>query len=149
MIDIVQLPLYDSMSQIDHLFKAHFEEVYGTSNPFPPDPWIEQYDAIEKLGMAFGLFVVDDEEIVGYSLNFVQPNLHSRGFTSCVNDVLYIRPESRIGTTAVRLIKATVEKAKDKNASLMTWSSPVGSPLGKVLERMGYRPKETIYFKEI
>jgi GNAT superfamily N-acetyltransferase len=146
---IKRLPLFPTLYELEDLFKLHFEEVYGDTNPFPPKVWYEQYEALEKAGMAFGLFALYEDVIVGYSVNFVMPNLHSKGFYSCINDVLFIDKAFRNTPLGLKLIKKTEQEAVNIRCSMMGWSSPEGSSLGPILERLGYPKRETVYFKEI
>lgn len=148
MVEIKQLPLIPTVYELNDLFEQHWEEVYGTTKrkvviDFPI------YKRMEEAGLAFGLFALYDGLIVGYSVNFIGPNVHSAGGLTCTNDALYVDPLFRDTPLGIKLIKHTADRAKQVGADLMTWNSPLDSPLGKILQRLNYVPLETVYCKEI
>jgi GNAT superfamily N-acetyltransferase len=146
---IKELPLDPTLYGLQDLFEQHFEEVYQGANPFPPKPDIEMYGKMESVGMAFGLFAYYEEIIVGYSVCFLAPNMHSRGFLTCNNDVLFVDPLFRDTPLGLRLIKETEKKAKEKGASMIVWNTPLNTSLVKILPRLGYNCIEAVHAKEI
>jgi GNAT superfamily N-acetyltransferase len=148
MVEIKQLPIIPTAYELVDLYEQHWEEVYGKTDrkveiDFPI------YKQMEDMGLAFGLFAYYDNLIVGYSINLLGPNVHCAGGLTCTNDALYVDPLFRDTPLGIRLIKKTADTAKKSGADLMTWNSPLNSPLGKILQRLGYLPMETVYCKEI
>lgn len=146
---IKELPLIPTLYGLEDLFEQHHDEVYGGKNPFPLALDYDMYGRMESVDMAFGLFAYYEEIIVGYSVCFLSPNLHSREFVSCNNDALFVDPLFRDTPLGLKLIKATEKKAKEKGASLMVWNSPFNTSLVKILPRLGYNCIEAVYAKEI
>lgn len=149
MIDIKELPVMPTILELGDLFEQHWDEVYNGDNPFPPKPDYEMYQQIQDVGMTFGLFAYYGDVIVGYSVNHIMPNLHSRGFFTCNNDVLYVDPLFRDSPLGLKLMKQTEKKGKEKGASLMVWNAPFNTNLVKILPRLGYKPLEVVMCKEI
>jgi len=146
---IKHLPLNPTLLGLQDLFEQHYEEVYEGRNPFPPNPDLDMYERMESVGMAFGLFAFYEEIIVGYSVNFLAPNMHSKGFVTCNNDVLFVDPLFRDTPLGIRLIKETEKYAKSQGAALMVWNTPLNTSLVKILPRLGYNPIEAVMCKEI
>jgi GNAT superfamily N-acetyltransferase len=149
MVEIKQLPLIPTLYELEDLFEDHWEEVYGQDTDRKVSIDFPLYGTMEDAGSAFGLFAFYDNLIVGYSVNFLGPNVHAAGGITCTNDALYVDPLFRDTPLGIRLIKGTSNKAKEFGADMMTWNSPMDSPLGKILARLGYRPMEVVYCKEI
>jgi GNAT superfamily N-acetyltransferase len=99
--------------------------------------------------MCFGLFAYYEDIIVGYSVNYIAPNMHSRGFFTCNNDVLYVDPLFRDTSLGLKLMKQTEKAGKNKGANLMVWNAPTNTSLVKILPRMGYKPIEVVMCKEL
>jgi GNAT superfamily N-acetyltransferase len=148
MVEIKQLPLLPTLYTLKDLFEQHWEEVYGQTQR-KVDIDFAVYGQMEQSDAAFGLFAFYDGLIVGYSVNVIAPNVHSKGHVTCNNDALYVDPLFRDTPLGIRLIKKTVEHAKGKGADMMAWNSPLSSPLRKILERLDYAPLEVVLVKEI
>jgi len=146
---IKQLPLDPTLYGLQDLFAQHYDEVYEGRNPFPPAPDFDMYAKMESIDMAFGLFAYYEEIIVGYSVNFLAPNMHSKGFITCNNDVLFVDPLFRDTPLGLRLLKETEKHAKSKGASLMVWNTPLNTSLVKILPRLGYNKIEEVHAKEL
>lgn len=148
MIDILEQKILPTAYKLKDLFEAHWNEVYGMTDR-KADIMLDMYGALEDAGMAFGLWAYYDMQIVGYSINFISPNIHSRGHISCNNDALYVDPLFRDTPLGLRLIKRTEEKAKGKGADLMVWNAPLNTNLIKILPRLKYTAVEQVFLKEI
>jgi GNAT superfamily N-acetyltransferase len=147
-MNIKELPV-STLRGLEDLFEQHYDEVYNGSNPFPLAPDYDMYERMEAAGMCFGLFAFYEEIIVGYSISYLAPMMHSRGFFTCNNDVLFIDPLFRDTTLGLKLMKETEKKGKSKGAKLMVWNAPDTTNLVKILPRLGYKPMETIMCKEL
>jgi len=148
MIDILEQKILPTAYSLKELFEQHWEEVYGITNR-KANIMLDVYGKMEEVGMAFGLFAYYDMHIVGYSINFLAPNIHSAGHISCNNDALYVDPFFRDTPLGLRLIKRTEEKAKMKGADMMCWNAPLNTNLIKILPRLKYNAVEQVFIKEI
>lgn len=148
MIDIKELSVSE-LRGLEDLFRQHYDEVYNGSNPFPLAPDYDMYERMEAAGMCFGLFAFYEEVIVGYSINYIAPMMHSRGFFTFNNDVLYVDPLFRDTPLGLRLIKRTEKLGKEKGANLMVWNAPTDTSLVKILPRLEYKPLEAVMCKEL
>lgn len=148
MIDILEQKIVPTARGLKDMFNSHWEEVYGISSR-KANIMLDVYGAMEDAGLAFGLWAYCDLHIVGYSINFIAPNIHSAGHISCNNDALYVDPLFRDTPLGLRLIKRTEEKAKGKGADLMCWNAPLNTNLIKILPRLKYQAIEQVFIKEI
>jgi len=148
MIDILEQKIIPVATNLKDLFEQHWEEVYGVTER-RANIMLNIYGAMEDAGMAFGLFAYFDMQVVGYSINFISPNIHSAGRISCNNDALYVDPFFRDTPLGLRLIRKTEQRARDKGADMMVWNAPLNTNLIKILPRMKYKAIEQVFIKEI
>ena len=148
MIEILEHKILPTAYELKDLFEQHWDEVYGHTNR-KANIMLDLYGKLEDAGVAFGLWAYYDMAIVGHSINFLAPNIHSAGYISCNNDALYINPLFRDTPLGLRLIKKTEQRAKEKGADMMCWNAPMNTNLIKILPRLKYEPVEQVFIKEI
>lgn len=83
--DIVEDFFEYNIFSMRELWKMHWQEVYGNDDV---NIWEEHYLNCEKAGMLLSLFAYYKDSIVGYSINFIAPNMHRKPYLSCTNDAL-------------------------------------------------------------
>lgn len=142
----IRLLTVDELSeQLDTLAEANFAEVRpGEEQQLN----VDFFRSAEKNGLIFIVGAVQAGNIIGYSVTFVMPDIHSASFLAS-NDVIYLAPEHRRGLTAARLIRATEDEASRRGASFMQWNPLVGSRFSKLLELRGYAARSVTYRKEL
>lgn len=147
MIEIKVEPLFPNLSTLTDLFKLHWDEIYGNDNPQSCDIDLDQYKLIQDAGISIGLFAYYEDVIVGYSINMIIPNMHSKGNKTCVNDALYVDPAFRTTPLGLRLMNRTEEEASSRGASRMVWYAPVGTSMNKILTKKKYKHEEEVFSK--
>lgn len=142
----IRLLTVDELSeQLDDLAAANFAEVRpGESQALN----IDFFRQSEKNGLIFIVGAVQAGNIIGYSITFVLPDMHTASVLAS-NDVIYLAPEHRRGLTAARLVRATEDEASRRGASFMQWNPLVGSRFSKLLELRGYAARSVTYRKEL
>lgn len=143
---IIEGCFQDNLVYMRELWKMHWKEVYGTDDV---NIWEEHYIACEKTGMLLTLFAYYEDVIVGYSVNFIAPNLHKKPHITCTNDALYVDPVFRDSSLGLKLIKETEVKGKERGASLMVWHAPINTNLIHILPRRKYKTEEMVFSKEL
>jgi GNAT superfamily N-acetyltransferase len=113
------------------------------------DPDMESYEAIEDAGSLLALFAYDEGEIVGYSISFLLPHMHSRGVLVCQNDALYVDPDRRNESFGRRLIQETERIAHERGAKLVTWNARTGTRFEEFMPSIGYSVREIVFSKEL
>lgn len=133
----------------DHLFSPHYNEVAKNKEVMILNPDYKKYFTLEGLDklLIFGVFFKG--QLVGYSLNIVDTNLHYAGLKVCQNDLLFLLPEHRASTAGLRLIKITETFAKAHGCKLMLWHAKENSALDKVLQAKHYPIQDIIRSKQL
>lgn len=147
MIELKVEPLFPNLDTLKDLFEIHWEEVYGDRNPQPCNIDLDQYRLLEQAGISIGVFAYYDGVIVGYSVNVLSPNMHSKGNISCSNDALFVDPAFRNTPLGIRLMNKTEEEALKRGASMMVWYAPYGMQMDKILNKKKYTLQEQVYSK--
>ena len=148
-IDIRLCTLADIEGKTDSLFQEHYEEVARNKGIMKLKPNWPQYYAVEKAGALFLHVATQDDEIIGYSINFVANHFHYADLRYCQNDVLFIKKEFRGGRLGLRLMKATEKHAKSLGCKLMLWHCKPNTPLNEIMPRLKYGVQDVVYSKEI
>jgi GNAT superfamily N-acetyltransferase len=141
--------LDDIKGKTDSLFEEHYEEVARNKEIMVLKPNWPMYYATEKVGALFIHVATQDDEFIGYSINFVSNHFHYADLKYCQNDVLFIKKEFRGGRVGLRLMKATETHAKSLGCKLMLWHCKEKTPLNEILPRLKYGVQDIIYSKEL
>lgn len=144
-VEIRLLTVDELSEQLDTLAVANFAEVRpGETQALN----VDFFRSGEKNGLIFIVGAVQAGNIIGYSITFVLPDMHTSAVLAS-NDVIYLDPKHRLGMTAVRLVRATEAEALRRGASIMQWNPLVDSRFTKLLSRLGYMPRSVTYRKEL
>lgn len=139
--------MFPNLDTLSDLFQLHWDEIYAGTNPQPCVIDLDQYRLIEAAGISIGLFAYYEDVIVGYSINMLVPNMHSKGNKTCVNDALFVDKEFRNTPIGLRLMRATEDEAIRSGASRMVWYAPVGTSMNKILIKRQYKHEEEVFSK--
>lgn len=134
------------------LLEAHWQEIALNKRVMRLDPDWHRYYALEEQGSLLTLIACppeDEEHLVGYSVNFLQPHLHYRDLFTCANDVLFVTKEQRRTGLGPRLILATETAAIDHGAKFIMWHAKQSTALDALLPKMGYGVQDIVYSKEL
>lgn len=131
------------MVRIEPLMRAHWAESGFCAAQFSIDH--EQYKAAFTAGTLFAVAATQKGEVVGYCTVFVSRHHHA-GVTVATSDSIYVRPASRRGLCAGKLVATAEAEARNRGAVGFMWHCPAG--LSDSFERRGYRALETIVYKE-
>ncbi len=148
-IDIRLCTVADVEGKTDSLFQEHYEEIARNKGIMVLKPNWPQYYAVEEAGALFVHVATQADEIIGYSVNFVQHHFHYADLKYCQNDVLFVKNELRGGRVGLRLMKATEKHAKSLGCKLMLWHCKPNTPLNEILPRLNYGTQDIVYSKEI
>jgi GNAT superfamily N-acetyltransferase len=130
------------------LLLAQYHEIATDKEVKPYDPDFDQYQKVADLGM---MRIVtardrvtekDPGYIVGYFVCIVTKGLHYQQTTIALNDILYIDPQYRGGTTGYRLFKFAIEDLKNLGADILTIHMKTDYPFRSLLEKLGFHLTE-------
>lgn len=84
--------------------------------------------------------------LVGYAAFLIRQNPHYQTSRQAVQDVLYVHPSVRGGRIGLCLIRAADARLRARGCQVVYHHVKRAHPiLGRLLERAGYTPVETIY----
>lgn len=131
------------------LLYAQYREIATDKEVKPFDPDITQYENANELGMLRIVtarfhqpVLLDDGRLVGYFCSIVSPGLHYQQTRIALNDILYIDPEFRGGTTGYRLFKFAIEDLKNLGADILTIHMKTDYPFRNLLTKLGFHLTE-------
>lgn len=137
----------DLFAELLPLLNAHYKEI-AHHQDIPFDPNLAGYKALSDEG-ALRIFTAraDDRELIGYSVYFLRNNLHYQSSLQAVQDILYVRPDSRgIGA---RLIKWCDTQLKRDGVQVVYQHVKAAHNFGPMLERFGYELVDLIYSRRL
>lgn len=149
MITIEAGSAVENYARIASLVEEHWQETASHKEIRSLNIPIDRYETLENVGCLLSLFVIDDGEIVGYSINVIAEDLHAADTIKAQNDAIFVKSTHRKTRAGMMLMSATEKAAKDMGASLMIWHAKPGSKLDAILERNGYGVLDVLYSKRL
>lgn len=140
------------MLGIEDMMVEHWSEVGPVRDRIPLIFDWERALKFERLGM-LRCYVLGDAELIGYNLFIVAPQLQYGRTTFAFNQGIYIRKQDRRLGAATALIRQSEEKliklgVADVQYHDSEFAENAGG-LGRLLERLGYERRATIYGKVV
>jgi len=129
------------------LLRQHYEEIalYKERVPLAPD-W-GRYEHLEATRSLPIYTARRDGRLIGYSVFLLSYHLHYVHTLVAANDILYLDPEHRKGTTGIKLIKYSEAELKKLGVDRILWHVKFDHDFRKILHRLGYRDEEAIVGK--
>jgi GNAT superfamily N-acetyltransferase len=133
------------------LFEEHWEEVAADKDEIALNPNWDTYLTLQQNG---SLLVVTCREtntniLVGYCFSLMFLHLHYQDTLCAENDLIFISPEHRKGLLGVKLIRESEKLLKEAGCKAVQMRVKFVKDFGKIVERLGYYPSETLYHKYI
>ena len=149
MIDIKLATVDEMLAQANILFEEHYEEIALNKQVMKLKPDKKAYRNLEQANQLFILSAWQDNDLIGYSVNFVLNHPHYADLVLAQNDLLYIKKEMRGSRAGLRLIKETEIHATSLGCKLMLWHAKEKTSLSAILPRLKYGVQDIIYSKEL
>lgn len=127
-------------------FQKVLEDLHANADESCPLPWEVDVDVWALIGSET-CYIQDGDEIVGYCL-FRVTNHHHYNRKVGISEVLYVRPEYR-GKVSIMFLRYIEEQLKERGAEGFFQSSSSSKDISKLMTRLGYKPTEIMYFKEL
>lgn len=127
--------------------RKHAKEV----DPYP-EPLAIDYNVILKLGEdgSYKCYSARiGEEVIGYVGFYVYNHVHHSGVMIAAQDAIYVKPEYRNQGLGYALLKFSEEALKPLGVKYVQHAVTPCYDFSYLLERNGYKPLETVYFKNI
>jgi hypothetical protein len=145
MIRIAAEPFERWHAEAAPLFLAHWHEIGTFKDAIKLDVDADKIIALEAARMWHAWTVREDGALIGYCCVLIAPHIHYRTHQFAYVDVIYLVPEKRRGTAALRLIQAM--EAGLPQASKIIFHVKVDHDFGALLVRRGYVCTEKNYEK--
>lgn len=135
--------------EIEPLLRQHYEEIALHKDRIPLAPDWGRYEHLEATRSLPIYTARSDGKLVGYSVFLLSYHLHYRNTLVAANDILYLAPEQRRGTTGLRLIKHSEAELKKLGVERIMWHVKFAHDFRAILHRLGYEDEEAIVGKLI
>lgn len=146
---IIEVKIDEVLPYLSHMFIEHREEVTTNKELMILNPDMDTYYALEEQGRLIVLCVYKEGEVIGYSVNMIQPHLHYKDLVYSSNDLLFVSKEYRNSKVGLQLIKDTEAVCKAKGSQFHLWHAKENTTLAELLPRMGYSIQDIMFSKEI
>ncbi len=130
-----------------NLIEEHWQEVVRDKRPL--DPYWELYRATEQAGNLVCFCARKDDEIVGYTVFFLQPDIHSRHVILASNNTVFLKKECRTGGAGMKFILYCDRELEKLGVSRIAWHMTPYVDFSGALKHIGYRQFATIYIRDI
>jgi len=134
---------------IKELIKLHYDEIAVDKDVIPLDPDWDRYKNLCETNVLTIVTARDEGKLVGYSIFFITNHLHYKSTKYANNDLLYLHPDYRRGTTGIKLIKASEKFLLDKKVDKILWHIKFNKDFRILLHRLGYVDEDVIVGKII
>jgi len=133
------------IEDVKTLVTEAWDEVEVYKDKMKLDPNYDLYLELEKLGVVHVVTVRDEGKLIGYYISLLMPNPHYQTHTFAINDLLFIHPDYRGGTTTYRMFKYAFKKLKEKGVSVITLNMKVKFPFKRLCKALGMEHHENVY----
>jgi GNAT superfamily N-acetyltransferase len=132
------------VQEVQPLLQLHYNELTLHKDVIKLDPMWPEYALLEQLERFMVLTAREEGQLVGYNAFFLNRHMHYGGFTVAQNDVLFLHPEFRRGTTGLRFIDWTEEALWKLGADKITYHIKFSLDWRPILHRRGYQDEEVM-----
>lgn len=142
-------PLETCWDEIVALGEAHWHETmeyYRGKQPFKPE--FERYNQYDKLGWLITFTVRDEGRMIGYSLIYVTPSMHTQQ-TIATEDTIFLLPEYRKGRNGLRFHQFVETELLNLGVKEIIVTAKPGSAACRILDYMGFQVINHQYSKHL
>lgn len=147
MITIKRESFKEKYDEAYPLFIEHAKELATYQDIMKLKPKTERYALLEDTENLISIYAYNDEELIGYSINFVQDHVHYSDLIFVQNDVLFVKKEYRGMDVGSLLLEATEKEAYAEGADIVLLHAKEDTKLTTILPTKGYRIQDIIYSK--
>ena len=138
--------------ELPPLFKKHHAEIALNREAIPLDPDWDRYYNADLAGMLRCLTVRVRGVLVGYIFVVVSPHLHYASTVFAQTDIFWLDPAWRQGWLGIRMFKQMEETLREWGVKVIYVNAKLHfmaerGTIGKLFERLGYKPTEMLYSK--
>lgn len=139
--------LHDFKADVGDLLQKDYEEIEHNKELRNLDPDWDIYGILEDQGSLMIFTCRDGLKLVGYFVVVTTPDLHSKGSTLAVADVIFLDKEYRSGLTGYKLFKFAEDCVRKDGFKSLHVTTTEMNPIDPLMIRLGYSKIETKYEK--
>jgi len=130
-----------------HLIEQHWQEVVSDKRDLAPH-W-EFFREAEKGKHLICFSAKNGDELAGYAVFLIQPDLHSRHTLLAYNDAVFMRRDCRKNGTGKAFLEYCDQELAKSGINLILWHVKPKRDFSGVLKTMGYQEFSTIYGRNV
>lgn len=139
--------LFDVIEEVQPLLELHYNELTLNKECIRLQPRWDVYTELERLGL-FVLFTArEGVPLAGYNAFFLQSHMHYASLKTAQNDVLFMHPAYRRGTTALRFLDYCEQQLTEMGAGKIGYHIKFSLDWRPILHRRGYCDEEVMCAK--
>ncbi len=147
MISFARELLCEVVQEVQPLLELHYAELTLHKDVIKLDPRWDDYILLERMDRLAIFTARDEGRLVGYSAFFVNRHMHYSDLVTAQNDVLYLHPDSRRGTTGLRFIDFVEAPLRDMGVRKLVYHIKFSLDWRPILHRRGYADEEVMCAK--
>ena len=134
--------------EIKPLIIKHWEEIALNQDIIELNPDWDAYGELDRSGL-LRVFTVRNkvESLVGYFVVIVSRSLHYKDHVFANNDIIFVLPEYRKGTTGIKLIDFAERELEAEGIRALNINTKDHQSFDAILQRRGYQMIERVYSK--
>ncbi|CAH9011599.1 GNAT domain protein [Vibrio phage 464E53-1] len=137
----------DERDALEEIIVEHYEEIAHNKERIKLRPDWERYYDLDEQGLLLCCGMYDQEELMGYYISFVMPNLHYSDDLFAVCDIVFIYPEYRKGRLGLELFKFHEQQCKELGVSVMTMHVKTDNDFSPLMEHLEWNWAEKLFTK--
>lgn len=130
------------------LLEDHYNELSVTKG-FKLNPDYEVYKQADKTGNVRVIICRNNGVIIGYIIYFIGLNLHYKDCLLATEDIYYLKPEYRKGTTGIKMFKFAEKYLKTLGVNMVKYSTKVHMDNSKLFEYLDCKLIEKVFVKNL
>ena len=145
-VKFVNAEPFSFLQDLEPMFPAHYEELCVTKE-FPLEPDYDAYRRIADAGQLVCIVGMDGDEVMGYIVFIVQPHLHYKSCLTAYEDIYYLKPEYRKGSTGIRMFKYAEKVLASVKVNRIIMHTKVHQDNSRLFEYLGYKNSDKLFTK--
>lgn len=139
----------DCISELEPIFKSHYDELITEKERSPYGPNYRSFIASENQGSLLFISIRDGAKMIGYMINLIAPSFEYKGILTCVSSFTYILPDYRKKSAGWQAMNYLEEKLKELGVQEWLAGYRVNFDLLGFYEDFGFHKHEVIMRKRI
>ena len=146
MIIYADVDAFQFLNELEPLFPLHYDELCVTKE-FELDPDYDAYRTMAKAGMLRCITCRNDDELIGYIIFFIHPNLHYRSCKTATEDIYFVKKEYRKGRVGIKLFQYAEQVLRHCGVQRIVVNTKVHLDNSRLFEYLGFRLTDKVFTK--